>query len=139
VELDPRGERAMENSRHNITEAGIGNLIDQLIARWEAEKKLGQTKVELRDNATVDKRVCWLVKTTHPNDPRHYTYYRTRVLFDKENGLPIHFEGYDWPRRNSSPDGDLVEAYTCRELRLDIPLSSADFSSDNPNYNFGRL
>src|SRR3989304_5447814 len=27
VALDPRGERAMENSRHDITEAGIGKQI----------------------------------------------------------------------------------------------------------------
>ena len=139
VALDPRGDRAMETSRHDITEAGIGNLIDQLILRWEAEKKLGKTKVELGDNAKVDKRVCWLVKTTQPNDPRHYTYYRSRVFFDKENGLPIHFEGYDWPRRNSSPDGDLLESYTCRDIKFNIPLSSADFGIENPSYNFGRL
>ena len=139
VALDPRGDMAMENSRHVITEAGLGNLIDQLVTRWEAEKKLGQTEAVVKNNAKVDTRVCWCVKTTHPHDPRRYSYYRSRVFFDKEHGLPIRFEGYDWPRRGSAPDGDLVEVYTYRDLKFNVALSAADFSADNPRYNFGRL
>lgn len=139
VALDPRGDMAMENSRHDVTEAGIGNLIEQLVTRWEAEKKLGQTEAVVKDNAKVDTRVCWCVKTTHPHDPRRYTYHRSRVFFDKEHGLPIRFEGYDWPRRGSAPDGDLVEEYTYRDLKFNVSLSAADFNPDNAKYNFGRL
>jgi hypothetical protein len=139
VALNPRGEMAMENSRHDITEAGIGNLVEQLVTRWDAERKLGQTKVEIKERAVVDGRPCFLVKTTHPNDPRHYAYHRSSVFFDKEHGLPIRFEGYDWPRRGSAPDGDKVEEYTYRDLKFNTSLTSADFSTDNPKYNFGRL
>jgi len=139
VALNPRGEMAMENSRHDITEAGIGNLCEQLVTRWEAERKLGQTKVEIKENAAVDGRSCILVKTTHPNDPRHYAYCRSRVFFDKEHGLPIRFEGYDWPRRGGAPEGDKLEEYTYRDLKFNVSLTSADFSTDNPKYNFGRL
>ena len=139
VALDPRGDMAMENSRHDITEAGLGNLIEQLCTRWEAERKLNQSQVEVRDNAKVDNRVCWCVKTQHPNDPRHYSYYRARVFFDKETSLPIRFEAYDWPRRGSAPDGDLVEEYTYRDLKFNVSLTSLDFSTENPKYNFGRL
>ncbi len=139
VALDPRGEMAMESSRHNITEAGIGNLIDQLISRWESQKKFGQTKVELKDNATVDGRSCWCVKTTHPNDPRQYPYHRARIFFDKAHGLPIRMEAYDWPQRGSPPDGELVEVYTYRDLKFNTSLTSLDFSVENPKYNFGRF
>jgi outer membrane lipoprotein-sorting protein len=139
VALNPRGEMAMENSRHDVTEAGIGNLIEQLVTRWDAERKLGQTQVEIKENAAVDGRPCILVKTTHPNDPRRYAYYRSRVFIDKEHGLPIRFEGYDWPRRGSPPDGDKVEEYTYRDLKFNVSLTSVDFSVENPKYNFGRL
>jgi len=139
VALNPRGDMAMENSRHDITEAGIGNLVEQLVTRWEAERKLGQTQVEIKQNAAVDGRPCTCVKTTHPNDPRHYAYNRSRVFFDKEHGLPIRFEGYDWPRRGSAPDGDRLEEYTYRDLKFNVSLTSADFSTENPKYNFGRL
>ena len=139
VALNPRGEMAMENSRHDITEAGIGNLVEQLVTRWDAERKLGQTKVEIKERAAVDGRPCILVKTTQPNDPRHYAYYRSSVFFDKEHGLPIRFEGYDWPRRGSAPDGDKIEEYTYRDLKFNVSLTSADFSTENPKYNFGRL
>jgi outer membrane lipoprotein-sorting protein len=138
VALNPRGEMAMENSRHDITEAGIGNLVEQLCKRWEAERKLGQTQAEIKD-MKVDGRPCIMVKTTHPNDPKRYAYYRSRVFFDKEHSLPIRFEGYDWPRRGSAPDGDNVEEYTYRDLKFNVSLTSADFSIENPKYNFGRL
>ena len=139
VALDPRGEMAMENSRHDITEAGLGNLVDQLVLRWSGERKLGQTKAEVKENATVDGRSCWCVKTQHPADPKHYAYYRSRVFFDKQHGLPIRFEGYDWPRRGSAPDGDAVEVYTYRDLRLNVSLTALDFSVENPKYSFGRF
>jgi hypothetical protein len=137
VALDPRGDMAMENSRHDITEAGIGNLVGQLATRWQKEKQLGRTVVEIKENAVVDKRPCWCVKTQHPVDPKNYSYYRSRVFFDKEHGLPIRFEGYDWPRGGS--DGELIEAYTYRDLRFNVPLTAADFSVENPKYGFGRL
>jgi outer membrane lipoprotein-sorting protein len=139
VALEPRGDMAMENSRHDITEAGIGNLVNQLVMRWQKEKQLGQTQVELKENAKVDGRTCWLVKTQHPADAKNYSYFRSRVFFDKEHGLPIRFEGYDWPRRGSPPEGDLVEAYTYRDLKFNVSLTAADFSVDNPRYSFGRL
>jgi hypothetical protein len=139
VALDPRGDMAMENSRHDITEAGIGNLSNQLANRWQREKQLGQTRVEIKENAVVDGRPCWCVKTQHPVDPKKYSYYRSRVFFDKEHGLPIRFEGYDWPRRGSSPDGELIEVYTYRDLKFNIALTAMDFNVDNPRYGFGRL
>jgi hypothetical protein len=139
VSLDPNGNKAMENCRHAITEAGIGNLIDQLISSGEAEKKLGKSQVEIRQNAKVDGRVCWLVKSTHPNDPKRFPYHRTKVFFDKEHGLPIRFEGYAAPKANSGPDGELIEEYTYRDLELNAGLTAMDFSVDNPNYQFGRL
>jgi hypothetical protein len=139
VALDPRGDMAMENSRHDITEAGIGNLVGQLATRWQKEKSLGQTNVEIKESAVVDGRQCWCVKTQHPMDPKNYPYYRTRVFFDKEHGLPIRFEGYDWPRRGSAPDGDMVEVYTYRDLKFNIALTAMDFNVANPKYSFGRL
>jgi hypothetical protein len=138
VALDPRGEMAMENSRHAITEAGLGNLINQLCTRWESERKLGKTQVELKD-LKVDGRSCVCVKTLHPNEPRNFTYYRARVFFDKETSLPIRFEAYDWPRRGGAADGDLVEEYTYRDLKFNISLTANDFNTENPAYNFGRL
>jgi outer membrane lipoprotein-sorting protein len=139
VALDPRGSMAMENSRHDITEAGIGNLVNQLVTRWQKEKQLGQTKVEVKENANVDGRPCICVKTQHPQDPKNYSYFRSRVFFDKENGLPIRFEGYDWPRRGSPPEGDVVESYTYRDLKINVSLTGLDFNVENPKYNFGRL
>jgi hypothetical protein len=112
--------------------------VEQLLTRWNTERSLGQTKVELKD-MKVDGRSCVCVKTEHPIDPKRYAYHRSRVFFDKEHGLPIRFEGYDWPRRGGAPDGELLEVYTYRDVKLNVSLSGIDFSVENPRYNFGRF
>ena len=37
--------KARQASRHSITEAGIGNMIERFSVRWEGERKLNRTKV----------------------------------------------------------------------------------------------
>ena len=136
--LDPRGKRAMSESRHSITEVGIGSLIDKLIQNWEAQRKLGQTGVVVLNNTKVDGRPCWCVKTTNPPDPKHYMFYRTRIFFDKKHGLPIRVEGYGWPR-GGAPGGALKEEYTYTDLKLNVGLRAVAFDPGNPRYAFGRF
>src|SRR5207253_4401576 len=49
VSIDPNDPRVMDHSRHNILEAGLGNLIDQTIKHWEYENKLGKTQLNMAD------------------------------------------------------------------------------------------
>jgi hypothetical protein len=136
VDIDPFSGRAMKNNRHPITEAGLGKLIERIVGRWEQQRQWGQTRAVVLDGAKVEDRVCWCVKTVHPYDPRRYQYYRSRIFIDKENGMPIRVEAYDWPRPGSAPDGDLLEEYTYTKLRLNARLTALDFSVNNPNYRF---
>src|SRR5262249_38121696 len=45
VSIDPRDPRALENSRHTLPEAGIGNLIEQLVAGCERDRRANRTQV----------------------------------------------------------------------------------------------
>jgi len=135
--LDPRSRRAMEDNRHPITDAGLGHMIDELHQRWESEMKHGETLVTLRP-VQVGTRHCTMVESTHPGKSPNYLFHKVKVYIDRENGLPIRFEAYDWPRRPGAAP-ELVEEYSYVNLRLNPNLRESEFDPSNPQYSFGRF
>jgi len=126
VSLDPHDPRVMENSRHDITEAGIGNLIERFGNRWEAESRLNKTVVRIAEY-DYDKRRCTRVETLHPdNSGRHFTFYRSIIYFDKQTHLPVRVENYDWPQADAN--GVLSESYSYADLKLNVGLTDASFN-----------
>jgi hypothetical protein len=126
VSLDPDDARARENSRHRITEAGIGNLIERFARGWEAERSAGLSQV-LLGTYEYNKRRCTRVEVIHPSNPGgRFLHYRDVVYFDKETHLPIRMEAYDWPRRPGDP-GELVEVFSFVNLRLNVGLPDEVF------------
>ncbi len=138
LHLDPGGAQAMEESRHPITEAGIGRLIDTLWNRWSVELKPEDSTVELRDDMMIGDRKCTLIETIHPRPRHHLMFHKVRLFVDQELGLPIRFEGYDWPRAQGQAP-QLVEEYTYTNVRLNVGLGDRDFDTANPAYAFGRF
>ncbi len=126
VTLDPRDPRVLEHSRHTITEAGIGNLIERYGRRWEEERKLNQTQVRM-GSFNYDNRLCRRVETIHPPGGP-FTFYRSLVYFDTATHLPIRVENYDWPRQRGNPDGELAEMYSYADLHLNVELGDAAFN-----------
>jgi hypothetical protein len=127
VSVDPADPRCLENSRHAITEAGIGNLIERFGKRWEMENQLGKTVVRVAEY-DYDKRRCMRVEMIHPdNSGKEFSFYRTVVYFDKQNHLPIRLENYDWPRTAGDPSGALAESYSYAGLRLNVGLPPGTF------------
>src|SRR5207302_10592553 len=118
VSVDPNDPRCFEHSRHTITEAGIGNLIERFGKSWEIENQLGKTWVRTAE-FEYDKRRCVRVETIHPdNSGKQFIFYRSVVYFDKQTSLPIRVENYDWPRQAGDPNGALVESYSYAGLRV---------------------
>jgi hypothetical protein len=127
VTLDPNDARARKNSRHAITEAGLGNLIERYGNHWEQERNLDQTTVRV-GNYEYNKRRCVRVETVHPTaNDGHYAFYRNVVYFDKETHLPVRVECYDWPRFDGDK-GEAVEVYSYANLRTNVGLSDAHFN-----------
>jgi hypothetical protein len=128
VSMDPRDPRALENSRHSIAEAGIGNLIDRYGQAWELENRLNRTQVVVQEYE-YNRRRCLRVETVHSDSAgRQIPFYRSVVYFDKENHLPIRVENYDWPGPGVDPAGALVESYSYVDLRLNTGLTDAVFA-----------
>jgi hypothetical protein len=126
ISLDPRDPRVLEHSRHSITEAGIGNLLDRYGQRWEEERRLNQTTVRVGD-FVYNKRPCRRVEMIHPPGGQ-YLFYRSMVYFDSETHLPIRVENYDWPRPRGNPDGDLAEVYSYINMQLNVHLGDEAFN-----------
>ena len=86
----------------------------------------------------VAERPCQMIETTHPEKNARFLFYRVRLYIDKEIGLPVRFEAYDWPR-NKGAQPDLAEEYTYGNLKLNVGLTDADFDATNSAYSFGHF
>ena len=53
LELDPSGDRALEESRYPITNIGMRNLLELTIAQWNSELNVPGVKVRYFPNAKV--------------------------------------------------------------------------------------
>jgi hypothetical protein len=128
VNLEPRDPKAMQTSRHSITAAGIGNLIERYAERWENEAKLNRTRVRVND-FEFNQRKCARIETMHPGSkPGDYYAYRNVLFIDKENHLPIRSEMYDWPQPDGKPEGELMECFSFVDLQLNVKLPSDAFN-----------
>lgn len=127
ISLDPNDPRARKTSRRNITEAGIGNMIERFARAWENERRLNLTTQVKVAEYEYNRRRCTRVETIHPSNPNgHFLYYRDVVYFDQKTHLPIRLEFYDWPRQAGDP-GQLVEVYSFANMRLNVGLTDDVF------------
>lgn len=138
LHLDPKGGMAMEENRHPITEAGIGFMIDKVLARWEADLSHPGTRVVIHPQARVGDHTCTMVEEIHPKKDASLLFLKVRIYIDHELGLPIRYEGYGWPNRPGQ-EPELVEEYTFMNLRTNIGLKDRDFDPANGQYSFGRF
>jgi Protein of unknown function (DUF1571) len=128
VNLDPRDPRALENSRHTITEAGLGNLIDRFTEGYDLDSRGNRTQVRVADYE-YNKRRCTRVETIHLSGPTgNGGFYRSVLYLDKENKLPARVENYDWPRQGGQPGGELIEEYSYVDLRLNVGVNDTVFN-----------
>jgi hypothetical protein len=127
ISIDPTDPRAQKTSRHSITEAGIGNLIERFVTRWENERKLNLTQVKIGEYE-YNKRRCVRVETIHPTNPdNQFLSYRTILYFDKETHLPVRLEAYDWPS-GEGEKGALIEVLNFTKLQLNVGLPDETFN-----------
>ena len=127
VQIDVNDPRVLQNSRHNILEAGIGNMIEQNLKHWETARRLDQTKVTI-SNFKYDNRDCIRIELTALKpEPSSYCC-RSVIFLEKESKIPIRLENYDWPRPGGTPGGDLLESFSYVNLQFNVGLKDADFN-----------
>lgn len=126
VSIDVNDNRVFENSRHNIIEAGIGNLLDQTIKLWEKERPLDKTQVKVAEYK-YNNRLCLRIETTRTERRQEFYCYRSVLYIDKESKIPIRSECYDWPHQGGQADGELMEMFSFVDLRFNVGLTDRDF------------
>jgi outer membrane lipoprotein-sorting protein len=121
--VDPHGKMAMRGSRHPITQAGIGNLVDSLVSLTQKAEKAGDLNIKLLGEEVIDKRKVYLIERTLP--AKKYESPRTLIYIDKELLLPIQILRFD-------EGGELYERYAYENLRINRDISPTVFSLQDP-------
>jgi hypothetical protein len=130
--LVPDDPRVLEKSRHPVTDAGIGRLLDIVGENARRAAREQVLRVVDRGPAEVDGRLVRQVEGILPREPAAGYYgYRVILSFAEEHGLPVRVVVYDAQDR-------LVEDYTYLQLRLNPGLTDRDFDRTNPDYAFAR-
>jgi hypothetical protein len=118
--------RTLKVSRHKVTDAGMGPLIERFARGWEIERQIKQTQVRI-GTFTYAKRKCTRVELTHRSRAGgKLKHFRNVVYFDQETGLPIRVENYDWPDKEGEKPA-LGEVYSYVNLRLNPGLPADVF------------
>lgn len=120
VTMDPRDPKALRGSRHSITEAGIGNLIDR-IATEHAQGQAGGRNVQITfAEVMFNRRSCVRFDVRDNAADGVNRHARTVIYFDKETNLPVRSEAYD-------ARGGLVECFSYTDLRFNVGLTDSAF------------
>jgi hypothetical protein len=138
LEIEPTSAQAMEENRHPITDAGIGNLIDTVHRRWSSELNIKESVLSFDPDMMIGPRKCLMIESIHPHRRANFHFHKVRLFIDSELNLPIRFEGYDWPKETDG-QADLLEEYSYINLRLNVGLGDVDFDIANRHYCFGRF
>lgn len=130
LNLDPHGSLAMRNSRHPITDTGIGRMLEVVSGSMHRALAAGELEVSRVSPGTVFGRRTRQIEGRLPADPAK-GYYAPRVVmdFDLNSKLPIQIAVYDAEDR-------LLEQYGYEDLQLDVGLTDRDFDPANPDYKF---
>lgn len=126
VSMDPADPRVKKTSRHSITQAGLGHIIETAAAGWAEEKKWGMTAVKL-GVFEYAKRKCYRVEMTHDTPAGgRFLHHKNVLYFDQLTALPIRVENYDWPAKPGVAP-ELLEVFSYVNLRLNVALPDSTF------------
>jgi hypothetical protein len=137
LQLDPHSERVLQESRYPITDMGIKNMVMRLIEVVEDEMDTDDCEVKLFENAKMNGRSCTHIMVTHRTRQADSRFHMARVLVDNELQVPVYVASYSWPTSKGGKPV-LMEELAFTELKLNVGLSDADFSSTNPSYGFKK-
>lgn len=132
VVVAPDSPRVLRDSRHPITDLGLGRLVDLIVGN--ARRALRHNEVTVVDHGAIAEagRAERRLELVLPRDPaKGYYCYRVLVAIDQPTGLPTGVEIFDW-------DDRFVASYAYRDLRVNAGLTALDFEPSNPEYGFPR-
>jgi hypothetical protein len=130
IRIDPDGYIVMRDNLRPLDEAGIGPFLDIYLENLERAISADEGILIDRGEGEVFGRAVMIVEGVLPADEdKCYYCYRSVVHFDKQSGMPLKIEIYDWANR-------LREEYGYQDLELNPGLSDRDFDLENSEYGF---
>jgi hypothetical protein len=118
--LDPDGQIALQDSRHPITDVGIGHVIDRVIGetsrREAASRFVGNELLEGRPSYHVELNATGNASIGGLPGAR-----RVDIWIDRELRLPLKIEVRDG-------GGTLLERHRFKDLRLNVGLTDETFT-----------
>jgi outer membrane lipoprotein-sorting protein len=130
--LSPHDDRVMRESRHPITDIGLGRLIELIAQNARRAWSRGELRLIDRGPGKESGRPVWRYEGILPEDPaKGYFCSRLLLAVDQELGLPVRVQIFEW-------DGGLAGDYAYTNLRINPGLTPEEFDPANPAYQFPR-
>lgn len=128
--LDPRDPVLMENNLHPVTSIGIDFMIKTISINMRKAIKVGDLTFVERGQETVYGRKTHTIEIIFPKEKaQSYAGWRFVINQDVESKILLRIRIY-------SRENRLIENYGYENLKLNAPLTDADFDPENPEYDF---
>lgn len=132
IVMAPDSPRVLEESRHPVTDIGIGPLIGLILDNARRAAAAGDLVVRVLGASAGPEgpgRGVEMVLSTRAD--KGYYCRRLALVIGESSGLPVRAVVYDWTDR-------MVAEYAYLDLKLDPSLEARDFDPTNPGYAFPR-
>ncbi len=130
---------ALADSRHPVTEAGLLALAKKLVM-YRGMDIGDPLAITVIDRTTApDGRPALRSVHIHSDPKAGRPFPRVAILYDPATRYPIRIDSYDWPAPGASGNLDLAESFYYTDIKLNAPLTEADFDPKNPDYAFMRF
>jgi hypothetical protein len=128
--LEPDSAHVLKESRHPVTDIGIGHLVTLLLDNARRALREGHVDIVDRGISTEGGRPERRLELVFRRAPEaRYYAHRALVGIDVDTHLPVAATIFDG-------QGRMIEDYAYRDVRLNPPLSALDFDAANPEYRF---
>jgi hypothetical protein len=132
IVMAPDSPRVLEESRHPVTDIGIGRLISLILDNARRAAAAGELEARDLGASTGPEGPGRSVEVLLPTRAdKGYYCHRLALVIGESSGLPVRAVVYDWADR-------MVAEYAYLDLKLDPSLEARDFDSTNPGYAFPR-
>lgn len=140
LKLDPKGDRAMKESRYPITDIGVLNIAKKIAGyrRRDVGRKSG-VKCRMFDNQVFNDRKCYCFLIDYASRKVSATYRKSIIFVDKEWCVPVCVQNFGWSDESYDSTAALdkstaLEDYRFSNVRLDQKLANEEFSRSYKGY-----
>ncbi len=129
VWIVPDGALAMADNKYPISDIGIINLLEKLIAKGKADRDRNhpeECEVKSVKGAKIDGRLCTMHTIKHLKERPEYEFYLAEIFIDDELQVPIRYVAYRFPTDEKSAP-PIEEEYTYTRLKLNPGFSAETF------------